>query len=432
MPTENITPNCVEGERNILGSVLLNQYYLLEAEDKISPDDFFLDSHRLIFRRMCDINRQDRGIDFETLAQELDSHKELSSVGGRSYIIDLTSGLPRRPVIEDHIRLMKDFSVLRSLLSIAGSTQARAYDHGESAMEIAAWTDSAIQTLIETGRAPTDASSGAAEASIEFLDEFERRANLQEDDTISYGLMPEFDGLTGGMFPGEVTVIGGESGVGKSSAMIQALVFSGKRGIPSVCYSLEMTRAQVLGRICSVISRVPYRFIRFPQTANLEQRRDIRAAAYRIGEWPMQTFDQSGMTIGEIVASARIQIKRKGARLICVDYLQEIEVPGIKEERLKVSEAAKRLARVVKGTPAHMLMLSQLARREDNGIPQMKQLRESGKIENVAHCIALLWREFDRERGHHLTTGKVVVPKNRFGYTGNVDTIFNSDYAIFQ
>ena len=224
------------------------------------------------------------------------------------------------------------------------------------------------------------------------LAEFERRRELAHDDTLPYGMMQDLDSLTGGMFPGEVTVIGGESGVGKSSAMIQAMLWSGRRGIPVVCYSLEMTMPQVLGRMASILSGVPYRFVRFPRTANPQQAIDIQAAAYRIAEWPLRIYDRAGMTIGEICASAKVEIHRRGAKLIAVDYLQEIEVPGQKDIRLQVSESAKRLARAVKNSPAHMMLLSQLARREDNAFPQMKHLRESGKIENVAHCIALLWR----------------------------------------
>ena len=97
-----------------------------------------------------------------------------------------------------------------------------------------------------------------------------------------------------------------------------------------------------------------------------------------------------------------------------------------------MSQAAMKLSQAVKGTPAHLILLSQLKRREDNGFPQMKDLRESGQIENEAHCIALLWREYDKERGYHLTDGRIIVPKNRFGFSGMVNTTFNTDSATFE
>ena len=358
--------------------------------------------------------------------------KELQAVGGRAYISSLTEGVHRNLAIDEYIRIVKDKSVLRSVIGIAETAKGRAADQSETGLEIAAWTSSAIETLIETGMGVSEADSGAAMGTLGALEEFERRRNLDHDDTLPYGMMDDLDRVTGGMFAGEVTVIGGESGVGKSSAMIQALVLAGRRGVPAVCYSLEMTRSQVLGRMWSILSGISYRHVRSPRTASPDQAASLRNAAYRISEWPLHIYDRASMTISEIVASSRVHIARRGCRLIAIDYLQRITVPGQKDVRLQIAQAAMRLAQAVKGTPAHMLLLSQLKRREDNGYPQMKDLRESGQIENEAHCIALLWREYDKEQGHHLTNGKVLVPKNRFGFSGMVNTVFNTDTATFE
>lgn len=422
----------LHAETTILGAIMLDPNAFVEAAEALCPQDFALESNRRIFLRMSELAASDRAIDIVTLVNELVRYKEIESVGGTSYLCSLTEGLPRRPEIGEYIRLVKDRAVVRGVLSICETAAARANENFDSGLEIAAWANSAMETLIETGMAATDAATDAAAATVEALSAFERRRELEKDDTLPYGMMAELDGLTGGMFPGEMTVIGGESGVGKSSAMIQALVLAGKRNVPSVCFSLEMTRAQVLGRMWSILSQVPYRHVRFPRTATPNQADTLRNAAWRIGDWPLHIYDRASMTIGEICASTKIHIRRRGARLVCVDYLQRIQVPAQKEVRLQMSQAAMRLAMAVKGTPAHMMALSQLRRREDNTYPQMKDLRESGQIENEAHTIALLWREYDKEKGHHLSSGMVIVPKNRFGFSGNVRANFNVDLAIFE
>jgi replicative DNA helicase len=434
MPAQEVDfyPVSVSCERTILGAILLDNAAFSEAGEKLNADDFSLDSHRRIFLRMMDLAADDRPIDLETVAHQLSRHKEVEAIGGVAYIASLTEGLPRRPVIEEYIRIVKDKSVLRSLIHIAEQARNRAGDQSETGLEVAAWASSAIETLIDTGMGVTEASCSVAEGTVQALAEFDRRRDLQHDDTLPYGMMADLDNLTGGMFPGEVTVVGGESGVGKSSAMIQALMCAGKRDVPAVCYSLEMTRQQVLGRMWAILSGIPYRFVRFPRTASQEQSNSLRNAAYRIAEWPLHIYDRASMTVGEIVASSRVHIARRGARLIAVDYLQRVAVPGQKDVRLQIAQATMRLAQAVKGTPAHMMLLSQLKRREDNGFPQMKDLRESGQIENEAHTIALLWREYDKEKGHHLTSGKIIVPKNRFGFSGIVDTTFNTDFATFE
>ncbi len=425
-------PASVQCETTILGAILLDPNIFPDVAQKLLIEDFSLDSHQRIYRTMFRLAEQDHAIDPQTLGAELDRSKELEAVGGRAFLADLTTGLPRRPAIEDYLRIVKDKSILRSLIGIAETARGRAADASETGLEIAAWTSAAIETLIETGMGVSEADCSAAAATVDALRQYDRRREQQQDETLSYGMMYDLDTLTGGMFPGEVTVIGGESGVGKSSAMIQALLSAGRHDIPAVCYSLEMTRAQVLGRMWSILSKTPYRFVRFPRTANPDQSASLHNAAYRIGEWPLHIYDRASMTIGEIVASSRVHIGRHGARLIAVDYLQRVAVPGQKDVRLQIAAAAMRLAQAVKGTPAHLILLSQLKRREDNGFPQMKDLRESGQIENEAHNILLLWREYDREKGYHMTNGKVLVPKARFGFNGVLDTTFNTDTAIFE
>jgi replicative DNA helicase len=425
-------PANTDAERTILGAVMLDSNAFVDAAEKLGPEDFSLDSHRRIFLRMATLAENSQAIDICTLANELGRNKEIEIIGGTAYLCSLTEGLPRRPVIEEYIRIVKDRSVSRSLMGICSMAIARAADQSETGLEIAAWTDSAIETLIETGIGVSDADSGAGKAALDAIEDYRRRRETQTEETIPYGMALELDRMTGGMFPGEMTVIGGESGVGKSSAMIQAIMRACRENNPAVCYSLEMTARQIIGRMSAILASVPYRFIRFPKTGNPAQAADIEAAAYRIGEWPLHIYDRASMTIGEICASAKVHIRRRGARLICVDYLQRISVPGQREVRLQMSQAAMKLSQAVKGTPAHLMLLSQLKRREDNGFPQMKDLRESGQIENEAHCIALLWREYDKERGYHLTDGRIIVPKNRFGFSGMVNTTFNTDSATFE
>ena len=425
-------PAAVHQETVILGAILLDSNVFADVREKLRCEDFSLDSNRRVFAAMERLANQDRVIDLETLPNELRRTKELAAVGGMAYLFSLTEGLPRRPVIDEYMRIVRDKTILRAIVAISSEASSRAYEQTDSALEVAAWTGSAIESLIDTGIGATEADASAASGTIPALAEFDRRRQLEKDDALPYGMTVSLDDLTGGMFPGEITVIGGESGVGKSSAMIQSLIWAGKRGVPAVAYSLEMTRQQLLGRMWSIVSGVPYRCVRWPRTATPEQMAELRSAAYRIGEWPLHIYDRATMSLGEICASVKVHISRRGAKLLCVDYLQRISVPGQKEVRLQMSQAAMKLSQAVKGTPAHMLLLSQLKRREDNGYPQMRDLRESGQIENEAHTILLLWREYDKEKGHFLEAARILVPKNRFGFNGMLTATFNTNYAIFE
>src|ERR1700733_11167673 len=74
-------PANVDAERTILGAILLENQALSEAEEKLTPDDFSLDSHRRIYQRMTELGGEGRAVDLVPLANELAKYKEIESVG---------------------------------------------------------------------------------------------------------------------------------------------------------------------------------------------------------------------------------------------------------------------------------------------------------------------------------------------------------------
>jgi replicative DNA helicase len=118
-------PANIDAEKTILGAILLDNMAHAEAAEKLEPEDFSLDSHRRIYLRMSELIDSQRAVDIVTLANELSRFKEVESVGGVAYLASLTEGLPRRPVIEEYIRIVKDKSLLRKLMGICSLAIAR-------------------------------------------------------------------------------------------------------------------------------------------------------------------------------------------------------------------------------------------------------------------------------------------------------------------
>src|SRR6201998_1597386 len=153
-------PSNIDAEKTILGAILLDNAAHSEAAERLEPDDFSLDSHKRIFMRMSELMNEQRAVDIVTLSHELARAKEVESVGGVAYLASLTEGLPRRPVIEEYIRIVKDKSLLRRLMSICSNAIARAADQSETALEVigAAETDllEVSQKGITRGLQPLD------------------------------------------------------------------------------------------------------------------------------------------------------------------------------------------------------------------------------------------------------------------------------------
>src|SRR5579864_7798950 len=144
-------PANIDAEKTILGAILLDNAAHSEASEKIEADDFSLDSHRRIFLRITDLMNSHRAVDIVTRAEELARNKEVESVGGVGYLASLKEGLPRRPVIEEYIKIVKDKSLLRKLMLICSAAIARAADQSETALEVIGAAETALLEVSEKG-----------------------------------------------------------------------------------------------------------------------------------------------------------------------------------------------------------------------------------------------------------------------------------------
>lgn len=129
-------PANIDAEKTILGAVLLDQNALKEINISLEADDFSLDSHRRIMLRMKQLWEEKIPIDIVTLANRLAREKEIEAVGGVAYLASLTEGLPRRPVINEYIRIVRDKSLLRQLMMVSSVTIQRAADQSEDSIGV--------------------------------------------------------------------------------------------------------------------------------------------------------------------------------------------------------------------------------------------------------------------------------------------------------
>jgi hypothetical protein len=139
-------------EKTILGAVLLDNAALKEISISLEFEDFFLDSHRRIWRRMAELYGAGRPIDIVTLVAELAKHKEVEAIGGVAYLASLTEGLPRRPVIDEYIRIVADKSIARNIMAISSMIIARAADQSESATQTLAVLEAQLVQLKDRSR----------------------------------------------------------------------------------------------------------------------------------------------------------------------------------------------------------------------------------------------------------------------------------------
>src|ERR1700685_3963155 len=130
---EQERPASAHAEMTILGGMLVEPVAIIDATMLLRADDFSLDSHRKIYTSMLHLAEAGHAVDIVTLAEELRRRRELDSIGGFTYLASLSEGLPRKLSIESYVRIVKDKSLMRQLMTVCDMGMIDAAEQSKNA-----------------------------------------------------------------------------------------------------------------------------------------------------------------------------------------------------------------------------------------------------------------------------------------------------------
>jgi replicative DNA helicase len=440
-------PANIDAEKTILGAILLDNAAHAEAAEKLEPDDFSLDSHRRIYMRMSELIDAQRAVDIVTLANELARYKEVEAVGGVAYLASLTEGLPRRPVIEEYIRIVKDKSLLRKLMLICSSAIARAADQSEDAIGVLDVTESQLLEVSEKGL-----TQGLESLDKIVANSFGSIDNLYKQSREVTGVatgFTDFDRMTSGLQKGELIIIAARPSMGKTALAINiaqnAAILHGSK---VAVFSLEMSKASLLRRMLASQAGVDQQKLQKGFLGREDHDR-LQGALGQLVESQIFIDDSAGISLAEMRAKARrLRQNAGGLDLVVVDYLQLMTASlpsggkkGYENRTQEVSAISRGLKAMAKELDVPLVALSQLSRaserRGEDKRPMLSDLRESGSIEQDADVVAFIHREAYYNRDEEMSESdkaksEIILAKQRNGPTGTVYMYFNSRFTRFD
>jgi len=444
MPSPNDgLPSSVHTEITVLGAMLLDSMAVTDATAKLRPEDFSLDSHQRIYRIMMDLLAVGHAIDYITVMDALSKRRELDAIGGPAYLAYLSEGIPRHPKIEDYVRIIKDKSLLRQLMTIFNDGMVLASDQNEDATNVlngietrlAEVADSAIQRGFSAISEIVASSFGSIDA-------------LYEQGREVTGLAThyiEFDKMTSGLQNSELIIVAARPSMGKTAWAINiAQNCAVKDGKVVAVFSLEMSKESLLRRMLASEASVGSRKL---QTGFIprEDKSKLIAALDRLMTSKMFVDDTPGITLAEMRAKARRLRQQEGRLdLIVIDYLQLMTgSAGSSQKKFEnrtqeVSSISRGLKALAKELNVPVIALSQLSRgseqRTGDKKPLLSDLRESGSIEQDADVVAFIHREeyYDRENEDLKGKAEIIIAKQRNGPTGSVHLAYIADFTRFE
>ncbi|TQV80333.1 replicative DNA helicase [Denitrobaculum tricleocarpae] len=452
-------PQNVEAEQGLLGAILANNQAYDRVADFLAPDHFFEEPHRRIFEAAGHLINTGKRADAITLKAYFERDRALEHVGGAEYLAGLQTSFVTITGARDYGQTIYDAWLRRSLIDIGGNLQheSMAADLEHDGSQLAEQAMDELTGLMESGQR----DSNAADIST-LLTRVAEQTDAIRRGEVPPGLMTglvDLDRMTGGFHGGELIILAGRPGMGKTALATKIAQNIGRRDEGHVAFfSLEMSEEAIARRIICETAGLDYQSSLQRDGLNDSDFERFKSAAQRLQGMNLHIDATPRLAPAMMHARSLGLQRRKGLSMIVVDHLGHVKPPRSTGSRhLDLGEITKALKATAKRLDVPVLLLCQLNRgvetREDKR-PTMADLRESGHIEEDADAILLAYRDhyyasrteptqnegenrekfesrelewFDRIQTTK-NKGDVIVAKQRNGATGTVHLAFIEDY----
>lgn len=433
-----IPPQNTDAEASLLGSILIDTDALVRIADKISPDDFYDEKHRFIYEAIIALYDKHSPIDVLTLADQLKGAGTLDTIGGSSYLAELTNYVPTASHVEQYAEIVAQKSLRRKLIKAAQDITGLGYDESTALQEL---IEDAEARLFEVSQRHIKQDITSLETILS--ESFDRLDELHKDKGKIRGVptgYKDLDNILAGLQKSDLFILAARPSMGKTAlALNLAHNVAVQAQQPVLLFSLEMSKEQLVDRMLAMESGVNAWALR---TGNLTDTdfEKIGQAMGTLSEAEIYIDDTPSITVSELRTKARREAHTHDLGLIIVDYLQLMsggsKFGGEGNRVQEISEISRGLKGVARELNVPLLALSQLSRSVESRnpqIPQLSDLRESGSIEQDADVVAFIYREdyYNPETDRHNITD-IFIKKHRNGPTGAVELYFDREKQRFR
>jgi replicative DNA helicase len=391
----------------LLGSVMMNPANFDLLSGALTENDFSL-RNRPIYKSISELVEIGGDIDAVTVAERL---------GGDNleYLTELVVNCPGNNV-EAYQELVLRCSCNRDIEKLGGKMIDLSFSEGS--------TDDKLQTVTQMvsslERGSDDDAEHVDEVVKTVLDTITRRSKGGEKPGLSTGFN-SLDSKLVGMNPGEYIVLAARPSMGKTTLAMNIAASVIKNSGNVLVFSAETTKENIIERMISQLSGIPLGRIK---TGKFEDS-DWHKLEFGVRQLKGKDFninDVASIPVSRVAAIARKYNRQKSVDLIIVDYLQLLEAKG-ENETIRVGNVSKSLRAIAKQTNSVVLAIAQL-NREGESIkkrPSMKDIRQSGQIEQDANVIMLIHRDdYQNEGSDNKNIAEIIIAKNKDGEAGTV------------
>lgn len=390
-------PISIENEQAVLGTLLVYNSSMALVRDFLRVEHFAEPLHRLIFERIETLTAAGKPATPLSLRPYIADHQIAEGLTVNQYLARLAAAALPIIMVKDHARIVRDLALRRALMDVAYDiTEPTPKDIRDLAGKAIEDIDAVLSEQTDRGVRGMTMAQVMAESVNGMALAYENKGSIMGLCTKLTGLDRKLHGLD----RGDLVVLGGRPGMGKSAVATCWSYEMALQGYTGISFSLEMTAKQQGDRLIAnrLFNSGPITYRSLSSGHFDEKGFDrITEAAEAIGRLSLQTEPQGGQSFAQIAARARLAKNRGGLDFIVVDHLQIIRPSGKYNMKVhQIGEITAGLKALAKELDIVVIVLSQLSRslesREDKR-PNLNDLRESGDIEQDADVVIMVFRE---------------------------------------
>lgn len=434
MIEQKIQPQALEIEKAVLGAILLDKDAMQVVNPILHEKCFYSQANSEIWATMHLLYISLMPIDLITVKAELEKRGLFETIGGISYLLELTNDINDSSNIETYALIVKEKYIARCLITLQSKSVKELY---EPTCEVFGQIES---IMTELNRINTEINKLSH---ISFADKVATRLqDLKEAATNGYRTgvesgLNDLDRQTLGFQPSDLVIIAARPAMGKTALAVDMARRQAKGGKMVGIFSLEMSTEQLIDRIFSAETEIELQQIRRGGLQKQQWQR-LDETSITIMGYPMFVSDRSGVTINDITSISKQWKLRHGLDIIYIDYLQLItgsgNVKGANREQ-EISEISRRLKILAKDLNIPVIALSQLSRKCEERAdkrPMLSDLRESGAIEQDADMVIFPFcpSYYDETQDDELC--EIDIAKYRNGKTGMIEVKFQKSIQKFS
>lgn len=422
----------IELEQAIVVSCLQDPKALDTALAQVNHEHFEDEELKVIYGLCRELRGKSKAVDMQAIWDELDRRNLWEQIGGMSYFAQIHQnyiGTPKN--IQVYISRWKDRQMLRAVRSIGFQLVEQAQSASSADEAIAA----ALQLLsgMQTGEAqsgPIEIKASLAKA----VEQIQERLKAGGAIGINSGF-PDLDRLVGKFKPGNLVVVAGRPGMGKTTVAMNIAEYVAQHEDKGVLIvSLEMDDSELATRMIASVGNVSMSNL---SNGELEDQ-DYDGMNYAVGRMHSTKLmiDPKANTVPLIMAAARRVRSHHGLALVVVDYIQLMSADTRENRNQEVSQITRGLKLLAKELQVPIIALSQLSRGVEKGTekrPGLADLRDSGSIEQDADIVVMVHRDdYYNPQGPNQGIGELIVRKARMGKQGTVYARFEGEFSRYR